>query len=108
MTVINDIANELKKFAKKDNTLEVVFPLFGDVEEQSGDCIFVGVDKKWFIIDSLANTELNYKSITETMAQHNIDAFEFGLISHYHGDHYGNFEKLMSANKRKRKSFYRH
>lgn len=102
MTVINDIANELKKFDKKDNTLEVVFPLFGDIEEQSGNCIFVGVDKKWFIIDSLANTELNYKSIVETMAQHNIDTFEFGLISHYHGDHYGNFEKLIKAKKVKK------
>lgn len=102
MSVINDIANELKKFQRQDNTLEVVFPLFGDTEENAGDCVFVGVDKKWFIIDSYANSELNYKSIIETMAKHKIDKFEFGLVSHYHGDHYGNFEKLIKANKIKK------
>lgn len=86
-------------------SLDIIFPMFGPINDgpegsqDLGDCIIVGVDKKyWFIIDSFNKTlgDGGYKSIKRAMAENNITKFEFMLITHWHNDHYGNAINMMN------------
>lgn len=88
----------------KNKSLDVIFPMFGPVQvvdepaEDVGECAFVGIDKKyWFIIDTFSNSTGGggYESIKRAMRENGINKFEFLLITHWHGDHYGNAIKLM-------------
>jgi hypothetical protein len=88
----------------KNKTLDVIFPMFGPVQvvdepaEDVGECAFVGIDKKyWFIVDTFSNSTGGggYGSIKRAMRENGINKFEFLLITHWHGDHYGNAIKLM-------------
>ena len=83
----------------KDKKLTITHPLFGYNNGESGDCTFVGVDSNWFIVDSYEKSDAHLKSILKTMTDNNIDKFEFGFLSHYHGDHYGNFVELINRGK---------
>jgi metallo-beta-lactamase superfamily len=110
LTTLN--IDELKELVKnikskiddlsRDKTLDIIFPLFGgqqmvnDSTFAVGDCIFVGIDKKyWFLIDTFSETDDTYASIRRAMQENKITKFEFLLITHWHGDHYGNAIKLM-------------
>lgn len=88
----------------KNKSLDVIFPMFGPVQvvdepaEDVGECAFVGIDKKyWFIVDTFSNSTGGggYESIKRAMRENGINKFEFLLITHWHGDHYGNAIKLM-------------
>ena len=88
----------------KNKSLDVIFPMFGPVQvvdepaEDVGECAFVGIDKKyWFIVDTFSNSTGGggYESIKRAMQENGIKKFEFLLITHWHGDHYGNAIKLM-------------
>ena len=79
--------------------MTITHPLFGDGATESGDCTFIGVDGKWFIIDSYAKTDANLNSILKCMTDNNIEKFEFGFVSHYHNDHIGNFAELIKRGK---------
>lgn len=110
LTTLN--IDELKELVKniksqiddlsRDKTLDIIFPLFGGQQTVNdstfavGDCIFVGIDKKyWFLIDTFSETDDTYASIRRAMQENKITKFEFLLITHWHGDHYGNVIKLM-------------
>lgn len=90
----------------KNKSLDVIFPMFGpqtpglsEATENVGESIFVGVDKKyWFIIDTYMKTPDNggYESIKRAMRENGIKKFEFLLISHWHGDHYGNAINMIN------------
>lgn len=77
----------------------ITHPLFADGATECGDCTFIGVDGKWFIIDSLQKTDANLNSILKCMTDNNIEKFEFGFVSHYHSDHIGNFAELIKRGK---------
>ena len=88
----------------KNKSLDVIFPMFGPVQvvddpsEDVGECAFVGIDKKyWFIVDTFSNSTGGggYESIKRAMRENGIKKFEFLLISHWHGDHYGNAINMM-------------
>ena len=82
-----------------DKKMVITHPLFGEGMTQSGDCTFIGIDGKWFIIDSLAKSDANLNSILKCMDDNKIDEFEFGFVSHYHDDHIGNFIELIKSGK---------
>ena len=79
--------------------MTITHPLFGDGATECGDCTFIGVDGKWFIIDSLQKTDANLNSILKCMTDNGIEKFEFGFVSHYHSDHIGNFAELIKRGK---------
>ena len=101
---LGEALDEFKKKTTESNSkaLDIIFPLFGaqEIVDNStigaGDCIFVGIDKKyWFLIDTFTDTAAGYESIKRAMRENNITKFEFLLITHWHNDHYGNAIKLM-------------
>lgn len=99
--LVKNIKSQIDELSR-DKTLDIIFPLFGgqqmvnDSTFAVGDCIFVGIDKKyWFLIDTFSETDDTYASIRRAMQENKITKFEFLLITHWHGDHYGNAIKLM-------------
>ena len=99
--LVKNIKSKIDELSR-DKTLDIIFPLFGgqqmvnDSTFAVGDCIFVGIDKKyWFLIDTYSETDDTYASIRRAMQENKITKFEFLLITHWHGDHYGNAIKLM-------------
>ena len=89
-----------------EKSLDVIYPMFGSNQNGAdasvydvGDCIFVGIDKKyWFIIDTFSKStgDGGYNSIKRAMQSNGITKFEFLLITHWHRDHYGNAVRLMN------------
>lgn len=99
---LEDFKNKTQLIQSK--SLDIIFPKFGPLQEGNqsdqdiGDCVIVGVDKKhWFMIDCFNNSasEGGINSIRNTMQENGITKFEFLLITHWHKDHYGNAIKLM-------------
>lgn len=93
------VAELLELSQAYEDDVKIIFPLYGDaehppVEETNGDCILVGRKNHWFMIDTYL-CENNYVMIQRTMKAHNIKTLDFVLITHYHGDHYGNLERLL-------------
>lgn len=94
-----NVAELIQSSQDYDDDVKIIFPLYGDaehppVEETNGDCILVGRKNHWFMIDTYL-CENNYVMIQRTMQKHGITALDFVLITHYHGDHYGNLERLL-------------
>lgn len=89
-----------------EKSLDVIYPMFGSKQNGDdastfdvGDCIFVGVDKKyWFMVDTFSKStgDGGYNSIKRAMGENGITKFEFLLITHWHKDHYGNAIRLMN------------
>lgn len=89
-----------------EKSLDVIYPMFGSKQNGDdastfdvGDCIFVGVDKKyWFMVDTFSEStgDGGYNSIKRAMGENGITKFEFLLITHWHKDHYGNAIRLMN------------
>lgn len=102
-TKLNDFNRQLAEFnkviSKENKSFIITHPLFGKGMTESGDCTFIGINGKWFIIDSLAKTDENLNSILKCMTDNNIAKFEFGFVSHYHNDHIGNFAELIKRGK---------
>lgn len=93
------VAELIESSQAYEDDVKIIFPLYGDaehppVEETNGDCILVGRKNHWFMIDTYL-CENNYVMIQRTMKAHNIKTLDFVLITHYHGDHYGNLERLL-------------
>ena len=93
------VAELLELSQDYEDDVKIIFPLYGDaehppVEETNGDCVLVGRKNHWFMIDTYL-CENNYVMIQRTMKAHNIKTLDFVLITHYHGDHYGNLERLL-------------
>lgn len=94
-----NVAELIESSQDYEDDVKIIFPLYGDaehppVEETNGDCILVGRKNHWFMIDTYL-CENNYVMIQRTMKAHNIKTLDFVLITHYHGDHYGNLELLL-------------
>lgn len=94
-----NVAELIESSQAYEDDVKIIFPLYGDaehppIEETNGDCILVGRKNHWFMIDTYL-CENNYVMIQRTMKAHNIKTLDFVLITHYHGDHYGNLERLL-------------
>lgn len=94
-----NVAELIESSQAYEDDVKIIFPLYGDaehppVEETNGDCVLVGRKNHWFMIDTYL-CENNYVMIQRTMKAHNIKTLDFVLITHYHGDHYGNLERLL-------------
>ena len=94
-----NVAELVESSQAYEDDVKIIFPLYGDaehppIEETNGDCILVGRKNHWFMIDTYL-CENNYVMIQRTMKAHNIKMLDFVLITHYHGDHYGNLERLL-------------
>lgn len=93
------VAELIESSQAYEDDVKIIFPLYGDaehppVEDTNGDCVLVGRKNHWFMIDTYL-CENNYVMIQRTMKAHNIKTLDFVLITHYHGDHYGNLERLL-------------
>ena len=108
---VNQFRNELVEFKKdiqKEHTLDVVFPVYdayqpNDYSDGNGDCEIIGIDKShWFMIDCGWNNDTVYTAIKNSLTRNKIDKLDFILITHYHGDHYGNIVKLCNEKRVKK------
>ena len=101
---VNNFRNELTAFKKEiqkadEKSLSVIFPKYG-AETDLGDCTIVGIDNtNWFIVDCFSESNQSFQSITRCMDENQITKFKFILITHFHADHYGNLEKLITGKK---------
>ena len=90
--------DKLKLLTKNsDNSMIITHPLFGEGMNESGDCTFIGINGKWIIIDFLAKSTENQKSIQKRMDELGISKFDLAILSHYHNDHVGNLEWLLGS-----------
>lgn len=101
---VNRFRDELVAFKKDiqkadERSLSVIFPKYG-VETDLGDCTIVGIDNtNWFMVDCFSESTQAFQTITRCMNENQITKFKFILITHFHEDHYGNLEKLITGKK---------
>ena len=101
---VNRFRDELAAFKKDiqkadEKSLSVIFPKYG-AETDIGDCTIVGIDNaNWFMVDCFGESNQSFQSITRCMDENQITKFKFILITHFHADHYGNLEKLITGKK---------
>ena len=79
-------------------TVDVIFPDYGkDGEDTLGDCSIIKTANKAIMIDCFADDATCWARIAETLYQNNITRLDYFIVSHYDGDHYGNYERLISS-----------
>ena len=87
---------------ESEKFLDIVFPVYdayqpNDYDDGNGDCEIIGIDKShWFMIDCGLNNDTVYTAIKNSLSRNKINKLDFILISHYHGDHYGNIVRLCN------------
>lgn len=85
---------------ESEKFLDIVFPVYdayqpNNYDDGNGDCEIIGIDKShWFMIDCGINNDTVYTAIKNSLSRNKINKLDFILISHYHGDHYGNIVRL--------------
>lgn len=90
--------NELIKKVQDERAQKsfiITHPLFGEGRTESGDCTFIGINGKWIIVDFLAKSNENQRSIQQRMNDLGISKFDLAILSHYHNDHVGNLSWLL-------------
>lgn len=87
---------------ESEKFLDIVFPVYdayqpNNYDDVNGDCEIIGIDKShWFMIDCGINNDTVYTAIKNSLSRNKINKLDFILISHYHGDHYGNIVRLCN------------
>ena len=87
---------------ESEKFLDIVFPVYdayqpNNYDDGNGDCEIIGVDKShWFMIDCGIDNDTVYNAIKNSLSRNKINKLDFILISHYHGDHYGNIVRLCN------------
>lgn len=87
---------------ESEKFLDIVFPVYdayqpNNYDDGNGDCEIIGIDKShWFMIDCGINNDTVYTAIKNSLSRNKINKLDFILISHYHGDHYGNIVRLCN------------
>lgn len=87
---------------ESEKFLDIVFPVYdayqpNNYDDSNGDCEIIGIDKShWFMIDCGINNDTVYTAIKNSLSRNKINKLDFILISHYHGDHYGNIVRLCN------------
>jgi beta-lactamase superfamily II metal-dependent hydrolase len=78
--------------------IEVIFPNYGtDGYDTLGDCSIIKTANKVVMIDTFTDDATCFSSIQETLFQNNISKIDYLLITHYHTDHYGNYQRLIAS-----------
>lgn len=89
---------DVKAMTDKDNRrLDVIFPRFHDGFTAAADCVLVGIDNKWFMIDTYLNVPNSTQYVKQALQENNITELEFILITHYHEDHVGGLDQILDA-----------
>lgn len=78
--------------------IEVIFPNYGtDGYDTLGDCSIIKTANKVVMIDTFTDDATCFASIQETLFQNNINKIDYFLVTHYHTDHYGNYQRLIAS-----------
>lgn len=79
-------------------SVDVIFPDYGkDGTDTLGDCSIIKTANKAVMIDCFADDATCWGRITETLYQNNITKLDYFIVTHYDGDHYGNFQRLIAS-----------
>lgn len=79
-------------------TVDVIFPDYGkDGVDTLGDCSIIKTANKAIMIDCFANDSTCWSRITEALYQNGITKLDYFIVSHYDGDHYGNYQRLIAS-----------
>lgn len=109
LDVQDEINNKLDEMAEEgilqdiiveylNNYLEVIFPTYGmDGTDTLGDCSIVKTANKAVMIDTFAESADTFASIQEALYQNGINKLDYFIVSHYDGDHYGNYQRLIAS-----------
>jgi len=81
-----------------DDGLVVSFPIYGaDGDDTLGDCTILKSKTKNMMVDCFtAIVSDTYTSIKSAMSDLGITGIDYLLITHYHGDHFGNIFNLIN------------
>ena len=81
-----------------NNKIKVITPLYNkDGTDTLGSCTIVECYDKSVMIDCNINDAVVYSGITEAMYENDISKLDYLIISHYHSDHYGNYQRLFNS-----------
>ena len=79
-------------------TVDVIFPTYTiDGNDTLGDCSIIKTPTKTIMIDTFANSADTFYGITQALSENDIDKIDILLITHYHSDHYGNYQRLINS-----------
>ena len=95
---INELIKKVQD-ERANKSFIITHPLFGEGMTESGDCTFIGINGKWIIVDFLAQSQENLRSIQNRMRDLGIYKFDLGILTHYHNDHVGNLSWFLENNK---------
>lgn len=80
------------------NKIKVIFPLYNkDGTDTLGNCTIVKCYDKSVMIDCFVDDAVTYSGIAEAMYENEIAHLDYFIISHYHNDHYGNYQRLFTS-----------
>lgn len=81
-----------------NDSLKVIFPTYGvDGTDTLGDCSIIKTTNKSIMIDCFADNADCWAKIAEALYQNNISALDYFIVSHFDGDHYGNYQRLIAS-----------
>ena len=86
-----NISEQLKDFQNTKKNVEFIFPKSFE-NSYSGDCNIIRYDNKIIMIDTYSSTV--WDSVEQMLIDFNIQHIDYIIITHYHGDHNGNFKNL--------------
>ena len=80
-----------------NSSVKVIFPLYGkDGTDTLGDCSIIKTyTNKVIMIDTFIDDATCWDSIVQCLVDNNITKIDYFLVSHYDGDHYGNYQRLI-------------
>lgn len=87
--VVDDAVQKDKK------RFDVIFPRFPNTFTEAADCTIVGINNKWFMVDTYTGQDDVMQYVLDDLKKNNITELEFLLITHYHGDHVGGIFKIL-------------
>lgn len=87
-----NVAQQLSKINKRNKEAEFIFPKSFE-NSYSGDCSIIRYDNKVIMIDTYSSTV--WTDVKNFIDDFDIDHIDYCIITHYHGDHVGNFKNLV-------------
>ena len=79
-------------------TVDIIFPDYGkDGTDTLGDCSIIKTANKSVMIDCFADDATCWGRITEALYQNGITKLDYFIVTHYDGDHYGNYQRLIAS-----------